>query len=53
MHRDQPKGEATEDQRDAFAERVAICIVDGGLGEDKAREVAQSDLDFERSGGIF
>lgn len=51
--RDQPSGPATQAERDAFAERVAICMVEGGLTEADARKVAQADLDFERMGGRF
>lgn len=29
---------ATEKQKDKFVEKVAICLVDGGMDEEKARQ---------------
>ena len=52
MH-DQPPIPCTSDEADAYAERVAICVHDGGLDEDRARAVALDDLFFARDGGRF
>ena len=34
-----------DDQVDAWAERVAICTVDGGLGQDEAENVAWRQIE--------
>ncbi len=39
----------TEDQLDAWQERVAICVIDGGLTDTEAEEVAWRQVEEERS----
>jgi hypothetical protein len=38
-----------DDLLDAWAERVAICIVDGGLSEAAAEDIAWAQIDAEKS----
>lgn len=34
-----------DDHLDAWAERIAICTVDGGLSEEEAQEIAWSEIE--------
>lgn len=39
----------TEDQLDTWQERVAICVIDGGLTEAEAEAIAWRQVEAERS----
>ncbi len=39
----------TEDERCAWEERVAICTIDGGLPEERAKEIAWAQIEAGRA----
>ena len=39
----------TEEQRDAWNERVAICMVDGGLSQDEAETIAWREVEGQHA----
>lgn len=48
MHRDEPIGPATQDEKDQYAERVAQLVIDRRMTEDQAKRIAQAEHDQRR-----